>query len=174
MNQAASDDYVQLMTTNQSRLYAYILSLVGRTTFADDILQETNLVLWRKAGDFTLGTNFSAWMFRIAHFQVLAYLQRVNREKVLFDSTQVPELANEVSDHLDGFDARRQALRACLEKLSPRQRDALRRRYLPDANLDQIASELGNTVAAVKQILFRSREALASCIRQRLGAGSLQ
>ena len=63
--------FVQLMTEHQGRLYAYVLSLLGDPDQANDVLQETNLVLWRNAGEFQMGSNFRAWAFRIAHFQVM-------------------------------------------------------------------------------------------------------
>ena len=44
-------EFVQLLTSNQSRLYAYVLSLLGDRTQAEDVMQETNAVLWRKAHD---------------------------------------------------------------------------------------------------------------------------
>ena len=44
----ASDDFVALLTKHQRRLHAYIFSLVWNPADADDILQETNLVLLKK------------------------------------------------------------------------------------------------------------------------------
>ena len=54
-----SFEFVQLLTTHQSRMFAYILSLLGNRTQAEDVMQETNAVLWRKAHEFKLGTNLS-------------------------------------------------------------------------------------------------------------------
>ncbi len=54
--------FVQLLTSHQARLYAYVLSLVADADQANDIMQETNTVLWVKSSDFEIGTNFSAWM----------------------------------------------------------------------------------------------------------------
>ena len=59
-------EFIALLTSNQSRLYAYVLSLVGDRQQAQDVMQETNIVLWRKASQFTLGTNFGAWMLKVA------------------------------------------------------------------------------------------------------------
>lgn len=80
-----SDAFVQLMTEHQGRLYAYVLSLLGDPDQANDVLQEANLVLWRNAGEFQMGSNFRAWAFRIAHFQVMAHRQRQLRDRLVFD-----------------------------------------------------------------------------------------
>ncbi len=56
----------------QSRLKSYLFASVGNSADADDVLQETNLVLWRKREDFQQGTSFWAWSHRVAFFQLMA------------------------------------------------------------------------------------------------------
>jgi RNA polymerase sigma-70 factor (ECF subfamily) len=84
---------VQLMTEHQGRLYAYILSLLGNPDQANDVLQDTNVVLWRSIGEFRVGSNFKAWAFRIAHFQVMACRQRQIRERLFFDDDLLSTLS---------------------------------------------------------------------------------
>ncbi len=67
-----SEPFVRLMTEHQGRLFAYVYSLLGNPDAANDVLQEVNVVLWRDSKEFRPGTNFKAWSFRIAHFQVMA------------------------------------------------------------------------------------------------------
>lgn len=78
-------EFIQLLTSSQSRIYSYILSLVLDPVQADDILQKTNVVLWEKQSEFQLGTNFIAWSLRIAYFQVCAFRKRQQRERLVFD-----------------------------------------------------------------------------------------
>ncbi len=75
-NDGPGAEFVGSLTGSQRKLYAFILSLVRHPADADDILQETNLVLWRKAGEFEAGTSFEAWSFRVAHFQVMDHRKR--------------------------------------------------------------------------------------------------
>lgn len=49
-----TEAFVQLMTAHQGRLYGYILSLLGDVDQANDVLQESNVVLWRNAAEFQL------------------------------------------------------------------------------------------------------------------------
>ena len=74
-------DFVQMMIGCQSRLYAFIMSLVHNGEHAADILQQTNLVMWEKSDEFEMGTNFSAWTFQIARYQVMAFRQRQRRDR---------------------------------------------------------------------------------------------
>ena len=61
-----SAEFARLVDEHQGRLKGYILSLVFDPHAASDILQETNLILCRKADKFEAGTNFRAWAFRVA------------------------------------------------------------------------------------------------------------
>ena len=45
---AKSTVFLPLFLKNERRLYAYILTLLPRRADADDVLQETSLVLWDK------------------------------------------------------------------------------------------------------------------------------
>ena len=45
-------EFIKLLTSPQSRLYAYALSLPGNRQQAQDVMQETNLVPGHKADQF--------------------------------------------------------------------------------------------------------------------------
>ena len=55
------EQIVQQIAACQDQLFAYILTLVPHRDVARDILQETNLVLWRRREEFVPGTSFVAW-----------------------------------------------------------------------------------------------------------------
>ena len=75
-------------------MFAYILSLLGNRTQAEDVMQETNAVLWRKAHEFKLGTNFGAWMLRVAYFQVMAHRRKITRDRLVFDDDFLADIAD--------------------------------------------------------------------------------
>lgn len=164
-------EFVKLLTTHQSRLYAYILSLVGDPTEADDILQEANTVLWNKSAEFAPGSSFAAWMFKVAYYQVLAYRQKLSREKILFNSELVPDLAHEAAQAAEKMDERQHALHQCLEKLGPRAQELIKRRYAVGAEIEAIALQLGQSANAVKQALFRVRLNLMECVKRQMADG---
>ena len=55
-----SDQYFLAITAIQNRLHAYILSLLADPAAAQDVLQETNLVLIRKADNFQSDASFES------------------------------------------------------------------------------------------------------------------
>ncbi|KAA1260249.1 ECF RNA polymerase sigma factor SigK [Rubripirellula obstinata] len=157
-------EFIQLLTSNQSRLYGYILSLTFDPDQANDVLQQTNQILWQKEEDFEIGTNFIAWSFRIAYFQVLAHRKRIQRDRLVFDEDVLRDIADVPSSSDETFEIRQRLLRHCLEKLTEHQRQFVRLRYSKGLKLDAIATETDRNVNAVKQILFRARAALMACV----------
>ena len=166
-----------LLEAHQPRLYGYILSLTGQSATAKDVLQETNLVLWRKAETFRPGTNFTAWAIRVAHFQVLSQRQRQRRDqsRLVFDDALMELMAGESEEEALAQDNRTQALKVraealqdCLLKLPPRQRDLVRRRYLDGQSVAVLSEALGEPANRISQILFRARKGLLDCLSVRL------
>ncbi|RIK83263.1 MAG: RNA polymerase subunit sigma-70 [Planctomycetota bacterium] len=160
-----SDELVALMTQFQGRLYAYILSLIGDPNAANDVLQETNIVLWRESDQFVPGTNFKAWAFRVAHFQCMAYRQRRLRDKVTFSDEVVAILAVEARQIDETYEERADALARCLEKIHARSREALRLRYAEELAVKDVAAKMNRTANAVSQLLFRARQWLIECVK---------
>lgn len=164
MNQ--SEEFVELIAGCQGRLFAYITAALGDAERANEVLQETNLVIWRKSDEFDIGTNFDAWAFRIATFQVMAYRQRRLRDKLLFDQRLVESISRRAQERSELYEARLKRLGRCIEKLPARSRDVVRRRYCSGDSLQKIAESLQQTPNAIGQLLFRVKKKLIECVSQ--------
>ncbi len=105
-----TDDFVKLFTSHERRIFSYVLSLVGDYHAADDVFQQTSLVLWQKFDDFQPGTNFGAWACRIAHYKVLNYRKQQHRFKVGFSDAFIEVIAATKTEYDKGFEDRRDAL----------------------------------------------------------------
>jgi RNA polymerase sigma-70 factor (ECF subfamily) len=163
-----SAEFIGHVTRAQRVLHAFIFSLVRHSANTDDVMQETNLVLWRKCGDFEPGTDFLAWAFRVAHFQVLAHRKKRQRARECFDDELIAQIAADAEEQNADFEKRRRALASCLQKLPQEQRSLVARRYEPDGCVNDIAAERGSTPKAVSELLRRIRRALQLCIEQSL------
>jgi len=159
-----TEQYVSLILQVQPKLYGYILSLIADPVLAQDILQETNLVIWRKSDEFEFGTNFNAWAYRIALFQVKAARKKLFRDRLVFSDEMVQMLASESEPHLEDMQDRVRLLRKCMNLLSQKQQELLRQRYTLGRTAQEIARELGRPVASIHQTLYRIRLALIECV----------
>lgn len=160
--------FITQLTDWQNRLFGYLYALLGDLHDARDVLQETNLVLWRKVDEFEAGTNFGAWARSCAYYEALRFLRDRKRDRHLFDDDLLALLADESAGMEHEEDERRLALRHCLGELTQRQRILIDRRYGADIPIGRLAAELEKTESAIKMALKRIREALHVCIESRL------
>jgi RNA polymerase sigma-70 factor (ECF subfamily) len=166
--QRDTESFIELLTGAQSAVFGYVMSICHDPSLAKDIVQETNLTLWRKAEDFEEGTNFNAWACRTAYFHVLNHRRKQSREQLVFDEDVFDYLAERQEARSQHTDERLEALRACISALPPQQRDLIDRRYLPGATVQAIAKDDGKSEGAISQALFRIRTALQKCVEQKM------
>lgn len=167
---APDEEFVRLFTRHQRPLFLYLLARVPNPVEAEEILQEANIVIWRKFDQFTPGTNFLAWAMQIAKFEVLKYRERHQRDKLQFSDHVVEQLAQEEASDTAYWEARRQALINCLAKLRAKDRELIERRYSPGQNGLSLAELLERPVNSVYQSLGRIRRTLLECIHRELAA----
>ena len=172
---AAPDaDFVQLFTKFQRRIYLFILFKVPHPFDADEILQETNLVIWRKCDQFQMGTNFLAWACQIATFEVLKFRDRSRRDRLYFSDEFIEQIGEAALDNAEHLEERRNALVTCLGKLREKDRELIQCRYAPDEKGINLARRLGRPANSVYQSLGRIRRTLLECINRRLRAESIK
>jgi RNA polymerase sigma-70 factor (ECF subfamily) len=164
-----SDEFLQLITEFQGRLFGFVLSLLGDVDQANEVLQETNLVLWRKSDEFEPESDFKAWSFRVAHFQVMAFRQRQIRDRLVFSDDVIEQFSRDAAAQDEAYEQRIELLGTCIDSLSERNRDVLCRFYDQGESLDTIAASLKRTANAVGQMLFRIRKSLILCVSNESG-----
>jgi RNA polymerase sigma-70 factor (ECF subfamily) len=160
--------FVAELTGVQSRLYAYILALVPDANRAHEILQNTNMTIWRKSGEFQPGTNFGAWACQIAYFEILADRKRRSLDRHVFDDTLLTDVAVQATAITHNAEAKLRMLNDCIQKLAPSYRELISQRYGPRGSVRRIADQLGKSIAAVSQTLYRIRRVLGDCIEDAL------
>jgi len=165
------EPFVELLTRNQSRLYAFVYSLVGDVELAQDVFQETNMVLWRKADEFDSSREFMPWAFAIARNQIRAARQKLGRDRLLFDEEAMDRIAECLSRRSSRMDERQVALASCIQLLPGQQRDLVTMRYQEGHSLDSIAQQLSRTANSVAVSIHRLRQSLARCIESKLARG---
>ena len=159
------------MTRHQRRIFSYIYALVPDRYDAEDLLQETSLVICEKFDDFKEGTDFVAWACQIAYWRVRYSRQKFARSKVVFDQEIVDAVAQTASTMVEELDERHVALGNCLQKLHPRDRDLLLVRYEPGSGVEEAAKRSGRTLQTAYKALARLRKLLLDCVSTKLASG---
>jgi len=162
-----------LMTRHQRQIFSYIYALVPNRYDAEDLLQETSVVICEKFNDFEDGTDFVAWGCQIAYWRIRYSRQKYARSKVVFDQEIVDALAQTASEMADEMDERHVALGYCLKKLHTRDRELLLTRYEPGCGVEEAARRSGRTIKTAYKALTRLRKLLLDCVTTKLASGGV-
>lgn len=158
---------VALLTEIQLPLLQYVRSLLPGDPSARDVAQQANATIWTKRADFELGTNFKAWAFSIARFEVLNHRKQQARDARLVFSQELEEtIGQELADAGSDLDRWHTALQACLRKMRPADRELILHRYAKTGTLAEYADRVGRSVGGLKVTLHRLRNALLDCMKR--------
>lgn len=169
---AAVETFLLLYSREQGQIAAFIRALVPATADADDLFQQTALVLWRSFESFDPSKPFRPWALGVARHQVLMHWRSRRRDRLVFSEEVLAALADEVGrraeDETPSLLDRQRALDACVEELGPRQRELLHRFYGLKEQAQAIAASWDRSVHAVYKSLRVMRKALEACVERRL------
>ncbi|MBG9388564.1 RNA polymerase sigma factor [Caenimonas aquaedulcis] len=161
----------EIYDLTSSRLYGVALRVVGNREWAEDVLQEAYLNIWRIAGDYRASLSPPlGWMGVIVRSRALDFLRRRTSERadtaLEFDEVMNDTLAGDAQDPMDASDASEQAraLHDCLRRLEARQREVLSLAYLRDLSHSELAEQLKVPLGTVKTWIRRGIEQLRGCM----------
>ncbi len=167
-NDALYEAFVLEFSRAEPGLRAFVRSLVPTWEDADEVVQNTSLVLWKKFPEFEPGTEFGRWAAVIARFEVLKYRRTRARDRHVFSEDLVEILADEFDEESETLQRERNALETCLRKLPDHQRRLVKSAYAPGRTIREVAEELGKSATAFYKTLNRIRQTLLDCIERTL------
>lgn len=168
MDSGQQTSYVELLTASQQPLYAYINTLLCGDANVRDVLQETNLELWRKADGYDPSRPFLPWAYGFAYNRVLAHRKALGNSKLMFSDNLLNLVDETYRSRSERADERLAALSKCLQNLQPSQRDLIRLRYEEARPAADIAGKIGATEIQIGSRLYRIRKLLSECIARRV------
>jgi len=160
--------FLRSFTANESAIRAYVRRMVPTRADADDVMQETSVVLWGKFDTFREDGDFRTWAFGVARFEVLAWLRDKGRDRLVLNEDVIARLADEAGVDEPRLERQREALEDCLAKVAPDQRQLLMQAYSEESRIQDVARHSGRTVPGFYQWLHRMRKLLLGCVRREL------
>jgi RNA polymerase sigma factor (sigma-70 family) len=148
------------------RLRRFLERMTQRPQLVEEILNDTMLVVWRKAGTYNLKSTVSTWIFAIAFRKALKALKRL-------DDPVDADADDEASP--DGLgpegnlmqQERRALLSEAMSSLSAEQRAVVELTYYQDCGYRDIAEIMQCPVDSVKTRMFYARRKLKALLAGR-------
>jgi RNA polymerase sigma-70 factor, ECF subfamily len=150
--------FAELYDQNFDRIYAFIARRAGSRDHAQDLTAEVfhqalasiSTFRWQEAP-------FSSWLYGIAAHVLAAHWQKLGRNPAQLEEDWDEGGSEEIE--------RRAILAELVESLMPDQRMVIIRRFIEQRSIREVASELGRSEGAIKQLQLRALENL----REKMG-----
>lgn len=156
-----------------SRLFGLAMRVVRQREWAEDVLQEAFVTIWRSAPNYreTLSPPM-AWMGLIVRSRALDLLRRRKADRAQltqeFDEVMEQTTESDAANPMDMAEASEQAwaLHQCLAQLDGKQREVVSLAYLRDLSHSELAEQLRLPLGTVKTWIRRGIEKLRLCMSQ--------
>lgn len=162
------DYFVRQLMIHRKRIYSFILSLVANSSDADDIMQETAVLMWKKYQETADISSYAAWGIRIAHYKVLEFRRKHRNKKIQFNSDLFESILVGAVEVNEGLDRRHEALKKCISKLKPQQKKIIELRHQKGQTVKSIAELLHLSPHNVYKLIPRIHDMLVRCIHRTL------
>jgi RNA polymerase sigma-70 factor (ECF subfamily) len=159
------NQFLRLYAEHEVALHTFVRSMLPTREEASEVMQEVIVILWQK---FSQVDDFRPWAFGVARLATLRHLERRKRDRHVFDSELVSQLADESAAMSERHSDQREALESCLQKLPATQRELVLTAYTKGTRMDDLATRRGQTPMSLYKLLHRIRQALLECVRRTL------
>jgi RNA polymerase sigma factor (sigma-70 family) len=153
------------------KLFGLALRVVRNREWAEDVLQEAFLHVWRVADTYRSSLSPPlAWLGMIVRSRALDFLRRRNSERadaaLEIDGAIEETVAGDSPNPMDTHQASEAAwaLHECLRKLEARQREVVSLAYLRDLSHSELAAQLKLPLGTVKTWIRRGLDQLRGCM----------
>jgi RNA polymerase sigma-70 factor (ECF subfamily) len=156
----------------QHRLVRYLLYLIGRREYAEDLAQETWVRVLQRGSQYNGRQRFDPWLFAIARNLAIDYLRKkrkaVQTVSLPDDHDAVLLLPSSGPSPFEAAARSQDAMRLAgrLQILAPLYREALLLRFQEDMSLPEIAQVVGAPVTTVSSRIYRGLAALRSAFEE--------
>ncbi|MEW5976810.1 MAG: sigma-70 family RNA polymerase sigma factor [Acidobacteriota bacterium] len=164
----AIDEFEAAALPHLNELYRTARHVIGNSTEAEDLVQETYLQAWKSFHRFEAGTNCRAWLHKILFHMIQHHRRKTSRFKWFWESEELLEESLQytapVSDQLTDED-----ILAALHRMPAKYREVLLLADVQEFSYREVSAMLKVPMGTVMSRLSRGR----SLLKQELAAKPL-
>ena len=165
-SQHDSQEFAALFVKSQRQIYGYILTIVPNPNDADEILQETSLILWEKPRPYSTQQDFTCWACGVARNVIRNWRAKRDRDRHVFSEAMIEALADVREERSGWLERCSTALIPCIGRLSDSQQQILTQFYRGNVSAAEIAKQFDTSENSIHQRMHRNRRRLANCVQE--------
>ena len=139
------------------RVFAYALTLLRDSHLAEEVVQETMITVWERAGTYSGGSRVSTWIFGIARHKVYDIIKGERRAA---QENKVDVLMEDPAPAIE----REERVRGAIDSLPPDQREIVFLTFYENLPYRAIADMLEIPEGTVKSRMYHAKRKLAEAL----------
>ncbi len=156
------DAFAELYRRTSAKLYAVMLRILGESSRTDDAVHDVFVRVWRSAGTYDAARGRPiTWLATMARNVAID----IRRREMARGAGRFADIElDEIVDRDAASSEQLAALRACLNRLDPEQRQLVVAAYLNGDSREELAERTARPIGTIKSWLHRSLAALKACL----------
>lgn len=166
---SSNEQFTDLLLRHQAQVFGYIFAAVQNLHDAEELYQDTSLVLWSKFADYRPGSDFARWACKTAKHKILHFQQHRRRSPICFSDDVLSHLAEvQVFRNSRASQHHQEVLAECVSELSPADQQIVDLCYGGHDSIKEVSEKLNKSPQTLYNAVSRIRRALFDCIRLKL------
>jgi RNA polymerase sigma-70 factor (ECF subfamily) len=162
--------FTQLYDLYFDKIFRYIYFKIKRQAEAEDLTQEVFIKTLKAIGSYKKGgTPFAAWIFRIAHNQVIDFVRKEDKYQTTSLDEAISVAGNEDPVVTTEYGMEVEELSTAIENLPPAQQEVIRLRFIAGLAIAEVAKITGKSEGTIKALQFNATVSLRKLLTGRLG-----
>lgn len=159
-----------------NKIYSRLLKLTQSEQLADELLQDTFIILWNKRHTINPDLSIKSWLYKVAENEVYQLYRKIARDKKLQEHI-VSTFIETYSHTEEGifYKESQELLAEAMEQLTPQRKEAFKLCRIEGMSYQEAATKMGVSVSTVsnhlvqatnlvRAYIFRSKESICSLL----------
>lgn len=150
-----------------NKIYSRLLKLTQSEQLADELLQDTFIILWNKRHTINPDLSIKSWLYKVAENEVYQLYRKIARDKKLQE--HIVSTFIETYSHTEEniyFKENNELLERAMQKLTPQRKQAFRLCRLEGLSYHEAAEQMGVSVSTVSNHLVQATSMVRNYIFQ--------
>jgi len=164
--QGDKEAFTELYESHFDKIYRYMVMKIGNKAEAEDMTQQVFIRAYESIGSYQWqGIPFSAWLFRIAHNQMVDFIRKASKKPTVPLDESLPIVGDSNPQREVEVKLNMEQVAMAARQLTRAQREVISLRFAGGLSISEVASAMHKSEGAIKALQHSAILALRKTLR---------
>ena len=151
--QGDHEAFAQLYESHFAKIFRYVVIKIGNQAEAEDMTQQVFVRAYESIGSYQWqGVPFTAWLFRIAHNQMVDYVRKQSKKPTVSLDESLPIMDDSDLEHEVEIKIEMEKVVLATKQLTKAQREVISLRFAGGLSITEAAKTMRKSEGAIKAL----------------------